>query len=368
MGCLKLDISKNHEPLLRVVEKFSKPKKMVVNCYPFGSVMPGRNASSADYRYGFNGKEQSNSFGNASGAIYDYGFRIYDARIGRFLSVDPLFQSYPYYTPYQFAGNKPIWAIDLDGLEESETNEGTEEEDAKADIKMIFENAGGAELFEQLPPYNDLGGFGENPQPGSKILGTKSSGRYTNANHFFYANDKVTPEIFVNLLLGSLIQGIGPENWVFSEDSEVSKVMMGANILDDALELWYEENAEAIVLKNKNGIEGGKYEISYGENQIQDLLKDGTFLTVPNFVGSASITITPDADDMMLNITIVNVTSLASGSLTKHGWGNDAPQSIPREESSCPNCPAEPYSNNSQTFQIKQKISYGEALWDFIDF
>lgn len=48
----------------------------------------------------------------------DYGFRIYDPRVGRFLSTDPLTQSYPWYTPYQFAGNKPIVAIDLDGLEE----------------------------------------------------------------------------------------------------------------------------------------------------------------------------------------------------------------------------------------------------------
>lgn len=32
--------------------------------------------------------------------------------------MDPLTKSYPWYTPYQFAGNKPIWAIDLDGLEE----------------------------------------------------------------------------------------------------------------------------------------------------------------------------------------------------------------------------------------------------------
>ncbi len=38
--------------------------------------------------------------------------------MARFLSVDPLTSSYPWYTPYQFAGNKPIWAIDLDGLEE----------------------------------------------------------------------------------------------------------------------------------------------------------------------------------------------------------------------------------------------------------
>jgi hypothetical protein len=38
------------------------------------------------------------------------------------LSVDPLAPSYPWYTPYQFAGNKPIWAVDLDGLEEDIRN------------------------------------------------------------------------------------------------------------------------------------------------------------------------------------------------------------------------------------------------------
>jgi RHS repeat-associated protein len=56
--------------------------------------------------------------GGFTGANYDYGFRIYDSRIAKFLSVDPLTKDYPWYTPYQFAGNKPIYAIDLDGLEE----------------------------------------------------------------------------------------------------------------------------------------------------------------------------------------------------------------------------------------------------------
>jgi hypothetical protein len=44
--------------------------------------------------------------------------RVYDPRAGRFLSVDPLTGKYPHYTPYSFSGNKPIWYIDLDGLEE----------------------------------------------------------------------------------------------------------------------------------------------------------------------------------------------------------------------------------------------------------
>jgi RHS repeat-associated protein len=87
--------------------------------YSFGMVMPGRTfTSSTGYRYGFNGKEEDDEMANVEGAYEDYGFRMYDSRLGRFLSEDPISDWYPYYSPYQFAGNKPIWAIDLEGLEE----------------------------------------------------------------------------------------------------------------------------------------------------------------------------------------------------------------------------------------------------------
>lgn len=36
--------------------------------------------------------------------------------MGRFLSTDPITQEYPELTPYQFASNRPIDGIDLDGL------------------------------------------------------------------------------------------------------------------------------------------------------------------------------------------------------------------------------------------------------------
>jgi len=49
--------------------------------------------------------------------------RVYDPRIGKFLSVDPLTQKYPYFTPYQFASNSPISGIDLDGEEYLNANE-----------------------------------------------------------------------------------------------------------------------------------------------------------------------------------------------------------------------------------------------------
>ena len=52
------------------------------------------------------------------GNSINYEARMQDTRIGRFLSRDPLAKSFPWYSPYQFAGNTPIWAVDLDGEEE----------------------------------------------------------------------------------------------------------------------------------------------------------------------------------------------------------------------------------------------------------
>ncbi len=77
----------------------------------------GVDGSEGMYRYGFNGKENDNEI-KGEGNQQDYGMRIYDPRLGRFLSVDPLTTSYPWYTPYQYAGNIPTTMIDLDGLEE----------------------------------------------------------------------------------------------------------------------------------------------------------------------------------------------------------------------------------------------------------
>ncbi len=77
--------------------------------------MPGRKFSAGtSYRYGFNGKENDKDISEGG---QDYGMRIYDARVGRFLSEDPITKKYPELTPYQFASNRPIDGIDLDGLE-----------------------------------------------------------------------------------------------------------------------------------------------------------------------------------------------------------------------------------------------------------
>ncbi|WP_177230615.1 RHS repeat-associated core domain-containing protein [Chitinophaga sp. CF118] len=103
-----------------IIESYNADVISAYDYYPFGSLMPGRtfNSENNKYRYGFNGKENDNEV-KGEGNQQDYGFRIYDPRIGKFLSVDPLTKSYPELTPYQFASNRPIDGVDQDGLEYS---------------------------------------------------------------------------------------------------------------------------------------------------------------------------------------------------------------------------------------------------------
>jgi len=51
------------------------------------------------------------------GNSYAYEYRVHDSRLGRFLSMDPLSKKYPFYSPYQFCGNRLINAIEIEGLE-----------------------------------------------------------------------------------------------------------------------------------------------------------------------------------------------------------------------------------------------------------
>jgi RHS repeat-associated protein len=64
--------------------------------------------------FGVMGKEKSNEI-YGEGNAYDFGARIYDPRIGRWLSVDPLQQKYPSFSPYNFTMNNPLFYYDIDG-------------------------------------------------------------------------------------------------------------------------------------------------------------------------------------------------------------------------------------------------------------
>lgn len=78
--------------------------------YPFGSVMPGPaslNPPGNGSRYGYQGKELLSETG-----LYDFGLRMYNSDLGKWLSPDPYAQ---YWSPYTAMGNNPVSIIDPTG-------------------------------------------------------------------------------------------------------------------------------------------------------------------------------------------------------------------------------------------------------------
>ncbi|MBD2769223.1 hypothetical protein IC235_15130 [Hymenobacter sp. BT664] len=81
--------------------------------YPFGLTMNGRAWNDiTGYRFGFNGKEKDAEFNSN----YDFGARIYDPRIGRWMATDPLAGKMSSHSPYNYAFDNPVSLIDPDGM------------------------------------------------------------------------------------------------------------------------------------------------------------------------------------------------------------------------------------------------------------
>ena len=88
------------------------------NYYPFGLKHKGYNtaqlAIGKPYKYGFQGQELQDDFGlNWS----SFKWRNADISTGRFMSVDPLSETYEWQSVYAFGSNQPVHAKELEGME-----------------------------------------------------------------------------------------------------------------------------------------------------------------------------------------------------------------------------------------------------------
>jgi RHS repeat-associated protein len=86
--------------------------RQVSDYHPFGMAMNNRTFTYnlLGYKYGFGSKEQ-----DKESNTYDFGERIYDPRVGKFLSVDPSKKEYE--SPFTAFANNPVWIIDPDGAD-----------------------------------------------------------------------------------------------------------------------------------------------------------------------------------------------------------------------------------------------------------
>ncbi|MCP9752439.1 hypothetical protein EGI32_15875 [Ferruginibacter sp. HRS2-29] len=351
-------------------------------------LMPGRKYSAnSKYRYGFNGKENDNEV-KGDGNQQDYGFRIYDPRIAKFLSVDPLTKTYPYYTPYQFGSNSPIIAIDVDGLESSNDKNPSSAAGTEPPLPVpqsegnwakkneypflgnttishrhgetiinAYENSGGDLNFTRVGGEQAIEKMNNNLQPvkpGSILQDSRSPKNVTNITQAFYsASEGGSEAAWVNVLLGGFISGKIPENIVFSENGTVSQYLEGGLAYKDFILQWYHDGQPA----NSKTI----YTFSYqGMEQAMDLVGHQSFNSLSNFVGSSMATVLYNPDEKSIVMTITNVTSVASGDLGKHFWWHtDAAPTLYRDNSINID---QPFTNFSQTYRLK--LSYEKVMED----
>lgn len=128
------------------------------------------------YRYGFQGQETDKEI---LGGAVSFKYRIHDARLGRFLSVDPLAPDYPHNSPYAFSENRVIDAVELEGRElRLVTGDGATlfKELGSTQIEVITDaQVESAQVWVYI--YENNGG------PGHSLIGNPATGEVWEINH-----------------------------------------------------------------------------------------------------------------------------------------------------------------------------------------
>ncbi len=100
---------------------------------PYGSLQPGRYSQTAvTSRYGFNGMEKDDEV-KGEGNSYTTLYRQYDARIGKWMSLDPEMTQLPWQSPFASMSNNPV--LRIDPLGNLDTKYVTEDEEVITDTK-----------------------------------------------------------------------------------------------------------------------------------------------------------------------------------------------------------------------------------------
>lgn len=125
--------------------------------YPFGEKLPTRDNITGNYRYAYQGQELDGETGMEA-----FQLRLWDGRIGRWLSPDPMGQ---YASPYLGMGNNPIGLIDPTGGSTDDFYKG-------ADGKVVW-----LDMTGELKGYEWLGAAYNLPDGsfGSSLYGSITS-------------------------------------------------------------------------------------------------------------------------------------------------------------------------------------------------
>ena len=168
-----------------IIDYFSPDVLSRTDYYAFGMLMPGRNDNADEYRFGITGMEKDNEI-KGTGNSYDFGARMYDPRLGRWFSRDPLAKKYPSLSPYCYVGNTPTSAIDLDGRDIIVVGSKEYQRKVYGFLLQIMKDPKGMEILYEILSSEETLVIGHFNDGGSAVygwpysIGNGKTGRYMN--------------------------------------------------------------------------------------------------------------------------------------------------------------------------------------------
>lgn len=223
--------------------------------------------------------------------------RIYDPRVGRFLSTDPVAIDYPWLTPYQFAGNMPTHAIDLDGLEpmvpiEAYSNKGDPMGGVKGAADITFKAIGnffkgmGKVVFGTLGAFTQMTGAAEY---GDRIPKNEFARQFPSIANNNIAKDLVLPIFTTPIELANRVKKNPDDAELWGEVAGILAIAKGGKYTGKFLsgdfglkvDLMGGPNSRYVDFINydknaKSGINDvvGNYKNHFGENTVREILVD----------------------------------------------------------------------------------------------
>ena len=366
-------------PVLRVVSsKKTRTEHGRSRLTPKSSDQTAR--SNNQYRYV--GKEKDSESG-----LYYYGARYYAAWTCRFISVDPLAHDYPHYTPYQYAGNKPINKVDIDGLEEEggETkpavppatspqqtptltdkikqgvdqikqtvSEGADKLERKAgEVKKEVTDTA-ERVSEATSKMTEARAVKETIEIATNLCPKVASLSEEQKQAAFKSSTRET----VGIMLYEFATGTGPANGArsFGSDAAITKSIMSMDIGLDAIDKFYSENigrsgADVQYVEHRyqmtpNSIGTVPGTLLENAKMLKEIFVDDDWVRV--FLGSCTFRMTPANGS--INVEIVD--SKSRSSLYFHAgpiW--DRAKDVARD----PNNP-QPLTTTTQRYTTSMKI------------
>ena len=158
--------------------------------YPFGMSMRSFNPTAT--RYGYQGQEKENDISGVEGGHIVFNSRIEDARIGRFLSRDPLSGKLPWNSPYSFAENSVIAFSELEGEEKLAKVEYKDINTSDPALKVasdVSHNLLAVMQRTMASGWNSIIGIGETIEYNITYLYNKGPSEYANAVAEYWSND-----------------------------------------------------------------------------------------------------------------------------------------------------------------------------------